>query len=447
MNRYEKYKDSGIAWIGDIPEHWERLCLKRHSIKIGDGLHGTPEFDDKGECFFVNGNNLGLVNIQYKNTTQKVNFTEYKKYKKSLNSNTVLVSLNGTIGSISMYNNEAIILSKSVGYINLRPCFRLYFYYLLQSNIISRQWQLSLSGTTIANLSLESLKNTYIVLPSLLEQQQIANYLDWKCGEVDKIVAVREEQIKLLGELRTSVISRAVTKGLNPDAPLRDSGIPWIGSIPAHWEYGRLKYVTLKSFAGVWGEEAKDNENDVRCYRVADFDYPHLTISDRNPTNRNVDKDTYHSRKVECNDILIEKSGGGDIAPVGRAVLVSSNQKAICSNFIHCIKVDSKTSNKFLLYTLNAMYSNKINLLHFNQTTGIQNLKVSEYLGNSVFMPKLEEQQAIADYLDKKTAEIDSAVAKYKEQIAKLKEYRQALITEVVTGKIDVRDVVIPKKS
>ncbi len=446
MKRYEKYKDSGIPWIGEIPEHWERLRLKRYSVKIGDGLHGTPEFDDKGEYFFVNGNNLGLINIEYKSTTQKANFTEYKKYKKSLNSNTILVSLNGTIGSISIYDNEKIILSKSVGYINLKLCFRLYFYYLLQSNIISRQWQLSLSGTTIANLSLESLKNTYIVLPSLLEQQQIAEYLDWKCGEVDKVVAVREEQIKLLGELRTSIISRAVTKGLNPDAPLKNSGIAWIGKIPEHWGYNRLKYATLRSFAGVWGEEAENNGNDVRCYRVADFDYTHLTISDRNPTSRNIDTETYNSRKVEYNDILIEKSGGGDIAPVGRAVLVNSNQKAICSNFIHCIKVDNKTSNKFLLYTLNTMYSNKINLLHFNQTTGIQNLKVSEYLGNSIFLPNLEEQQAIADYLDKKTSEIDRAVAKYKEQIDKLKEYRQALITEVVTGKIDVRDVVIPNK-
>lgn len=443
--RYEKYKDSGIAWIGEIPEHWEVCRFKFITSKIGDGLHGTPLYDEEGDYYFINGNNLGSKRIELKDSTKKLNYLEFVKYEKDIAENSLLISLNGTIGSVSLYNNEPIVLSKSAGYLVLKTSQQRDFIYHVSNSVITNTfWMLSISGTTIANLSLEALRNTYVVSVPFCEQEQIAKYLDWKCGEIDRIVEVRERQIKLLGELRTSVISCAVTRGLNPNAPLKDSGIDWIGQIPEHWDYKRIKFCVSKSFAGVWGDDASGNKNDVRCYRVADFDYEKLSLNDKNPTYRNVDKNTFIQREVKYNDILIEKSGGGDITPVGRAILVNLQTKAICSNFVHCVKVHSNTHNKFLLYTLHSMYSKRINLLHFNQTTGIQNLKVAEYLSNAIYLPNFAEQQQIAEYLDKKTAEIDSTINKYKMQIDKLKEYRQALITEVVTGKIDIRGIEIP---
>lgn len=456
MRRYEKYKNSGIAWIGEMPEHWDvfpikHLCrYEKYSVKtgpFGTQLKGD-DLQESGDVIVYNQKNViyqRFDEVRFYVSNQKAD--ELKSFYTQPDD--FLITSRGTIGRAAILPNTA-----DMGI--LHPCLialrlnrskvldKWLLYFINDTDCFRTGIQLASNATTIEVIYTETLKNSLVVIPSIPEQEQIAKYLDWKCGEVDRIVEVRERQIKLLAELRTSIISRTVTRGLNPNAQLKDSGIDWIGQIPEHWNYKRIKFCVSKSFAGVWGDDASGNKNDVRCYRVADFDYEKLSLSDKNPTDRNVDKNTFIQREVRYNDILIEKSGGGDITPVGRAILVNLQTKAICSNFVHCVKVHSNTHNKFLLYTLHSMYSKRINLLHFNQTTGIQNLKVAEYLSNAIYLPNFAEQQQIANYLDKKTAEIDSTIDKFKVQIDKLKEYRQALITEVVTGKIDVRGIEIP---
>lgn len=446
MVRYEKYKDSGIAWIGEIPEHWRFCRIKR----LGRVLTGTTpstsidRYFDREDINWYTPTDFSDENIYLNNSNRHLSQTvlDEKIVQLYPPKCVLLIGIGGTLGRVGYsvdkcYSNQQInVIVFNSGVIPL------YYAYSLQP-IKAYIWS-NANTATMPILNQSATKNLFVAIPPTTEQEQIAKYLGWKCGEVDRIIEVRERQIKLLAKLRTSVISRAVTRGLNPNAPLKDSGIDWIGQIPEHWDYKRIKFCVSKSFAGVWGDDASGNNNDVRCYRVADFDYEKLSLSDKNPTDRNVDKNTFIQREVKYNDILIEKSGGGDITPVGRAILVNLQTKAICSNFVHCVKVHSNTHNKFLLYTLHSMYSKRINLLHFNQTTGIQNLKVAEYLSNVIYLPNFGEQQQIADYLDKKTAEIDSTIDKFKVQIDKLKEYRQALITEVVTGKIDVRGIEIP---
>ena len=217
----------------------------------------------------------------------------------------------------------------------------------------------------------------------------------------------------------------------------KDSGIAWIGEVPKNWNCKRMKFCIDKSFAGVWGDDARGDENDVRCYRVADFRYDKLILSNNNSTNRNVDKNTFGQREVKFHDILLEKSGGGDKTPVGRAVYVNYNYKAICSNFVHCIKVDKHTSSKFLLYVFSCMYSKKVNMLYFSQTTGIQNLNVSDYLNNTIYYPPIREQQAIAEFLDGKCLEIDELVSLQEQMIKELQAYKQSVITEAVTKGLD----------
>lgn len=213
----------------------------------------------------------------------------------------------------------------------------------------------------------------------------------------------------------------------------KDSGIPWIGQIAEHWSVERLKNRIHKSFAGIWGDDAQNNDKDVRCYRVADFDYNQLSISDDNPTKRNIEKSVFEQRKVLFNDILLEKSGGGEKSPVGRAVYVNLQEEAVCSNFVHCIRVNENSVSKFMVYIFSDMYSRKVNLLYFNQTTGIQNLNISDYLNNTVGFPPIEEQQQIADFLDVKCAEVDELIALQEKMIDELKVYKQSVITEAVT--------------
>ena len=291
-------------------------------------------------------------------------------------------------------------------------------------------WRLFRQG-----MNYEDLRNLRIILPPLIEQQQIAEFLDEKCGEVDELIALQERMIGELGRYKQSVITEAVTRGLDPNAPLKDSGIDWIGEIPKHWELISIKRCIIRSFAGIWGEDAQNNDNDVRCFRVADFNYNQLNLTNNNPTNRNIDKNTFNQRKVLVGDILLEKSGGGEKTPVGRAVYVDIKEDSICSNFVHCIKVDNNTNSKYLVYMFSNMYSIKVNVLYINQTTGIQNLNVSDYLNNIISRPPLTEQQQIADYLDQKCSEIDEMTEIKKRKIEHLKEYKKSLIYEYVTGK------------
>ncbi len=205
-------KDSGVEWIGEIPEHWNLTRLKLITREIGDGLHGTPIYDDNGGHYFINGNNLGNDVINLHIDTRQVNENEYKKYRIRLDFNSILISLNGTIGNLSFYNGELVILSKSSGYINLEDVENKYYIkYVLMSDVCKRYFNNSFSGTTINNLSLNTLRNTYIVYPSLSEQQAIANYLDKKCANIDQLISIKQQKAVELKEYKKSMIYEYVT--------------------------------------------------------------------------------------------------------------------------------------------------------------------------------------------------------------------------------------------
>lgn len=213
----------------------------------------------------------------------------------------------------------------------------------------------------------------------------------------------------------------------------KPSGIDWIGEVPEMWKIERLKFLFSHSNAGVWGDDEKGNKDDIVCFRVADFNYEKGCLFLEDNTIRNIDEKSLKGRLIKQNDLLIEKSGGGDNAPVGRVVKVNTDIRATCSNFIHFLTVDKYNDAAFLFYYFKFLYANKINLLFFNQTTGIQNLKLPAYLGQMAFMPSLPEQTAIAAYLDAKCSKIDNVVAIQQKRIELLKELKQSIITRAVT--------------
>lgn len=213
----------------------------------------------------------------------------------------------------------------------------------------------------------------------------------------------------------------------------KDSGMSWIGQVPTQWKRSRLKFLFSHSNSGVWGEEEKGDENDIACFRVADFDYQKGYLGFDKLTMRNITAKELEGRLLSQGSLLIEKSGGGDATPVGRVVRFNYEDKATCSNFVHFVTVDESHNSDFLYYYFYAMYANKENLLYFNQTTGIQNLKVGEYLGQSIFIPTFEEQEAIASYLDEKCGKINGAIDVQKKKINLLNELKQTIITNAVT--------------
>ena len=224
-----------------------------------------------------------------------------------------------------------------------------------------------------------------------------------------------------------------MTEKLKAYPQYKASGIEWFGDIPSHWVRMPLKAVLKNSSAGTWGDEPKEDGTDIVCFRVADFDYQHLSLSSKNITYRSVDEKQLQGREVKCGDIVIEKSGGGDIGPVGRAVISNYDIKATCSNFMHVISVNDKANNKYLNYLFATIYMHGLNRQYFAQTTGIQNLNVKEYLSQVVYFPSISEQGAIAAYLNDVIGKVDALIAEKQTQVEDLRAYRNSIITETVT--------------
>lgn len=208
-----KMKDSGVEWIGEIPEEWNKCKLKNISIDIGDGLHGTPKFDDSGEVYFINGNNFSSEYVEPKFDTKKLCLEESLNYPKpELTEQTIMISLNGSYGKVCLYRYFPMLLGKSAGYITLLPSInRRYVRYYLSSTPAQTIMTLSLNGTTIPNLSLNTLYNFPTILPSASEQAEIADYLDAKCAEIDGLIAKKEQLVKELESYKKSLIYEVVT--------------------------------------------------------------------------------------------------------------------------------------------------------------------------------------------------------------------------------------------
>lgn len=439
--RYDSYKPSGIDWIGDIPTHWTLSKIKfigEIRGRIGFRGYTTADLVSEGEgALTIGGKHIS-------NNVIDLTDPEYISWDKYYESPEIMVSKGDIVIAQRGTLKRTAYISKNIGPATINPSLVLltnikinpkYLHSYLCSNATTEFIDYLNTATAVPMISQNQIEHIRIIEPPLAEQEAIAAWLDEKCGEIDAAIAKVDREIELIDELKQSEISRVVTRGLNPDTPLRPSGIDWIGDVPEHWVNTRIKFNILRSAAGVWGDDEKGDENDIVCFRIADFDYDERCLSTEKITIRNIESKQLEGRYLSKGDLLIEKSGGGESTPVGRVVYCNYNGKATYTNFIHSITLSDSVDSRFFLYYFNMLYSNKVNLLFFNQTTGLQNLQVSDYLGQSICLPPLSEQQAIADYLDKKCAEIDGLKAKLSKKRETLTELRQSIISEVVTGK------------
>jgi type I restriction enzyme, S subunit len=249
--------------------------------------------------------------------------------------------------------------------------------------------------------------------------------------------------MQLMKEQSALLIGNWISRS-QPYVTLAESSIDWVGRIPAHWQVRRISSCLRSVQAGVWGDDPKDatEPGNIVCVRVADFDMPNLQVTSRKLTVRNIPENLKRSRTLEYGDILIEKSGGGDAQPIGRAVEFTLNQPAVCSNFISRLIVDrSVIQPKYLLFVLNLLQVTRRNVPSIKQTTGIQNLDQRHYFSNPIPVPPLDEQLEIIGAVEKQL-ETNRGVQKAVErEICLLREYRTDLISEIVMGKLDLRGV------
>ena len=213
----------------------------------------------------------------------------------------------------------------------------------------------------------------------------------------------------------------------------KDSDVEWLGQVPGHWEVARLKRSTISSKNGVWGEEAKQDENDIPCVRVADFDRQALRVVLTEPTIRNIVDSERVGRILVRGNLLLEKSGGGEGQPVGCVVLYDDPLPAVCSNFVARVQIAAGMDSAFWRYVHAAAYAVRLNTRSIKQTSGIQNLDASQYFDERAAFPPLPEQIQIAAFLDRETAKIDELVAEQRRLMDLLKEKRQAIISHAVT--------------
>jgi type I restriction enzyme S subunit len=213
----------------------------------------------------------------------------------------------------------------------------------------------------------------------------------------------------------------------------KPSGVEWLGDVPEGWEVDRIKRSVLSSKNGVWGAEPQQDESDIPCVRVADFDRQKLRVELSEPTIRNVVESERVGRVLCKGDLLLEKAGGGELQPVGCVVLYDDDRPAVCSNFVARVQVAPGMNASFWRYAHAAAYAVRLNTRSIKQTSGIQNLDGSQYFDERAAFPPLPEQTAIAEFLDRETAKIDGLVTEQRRLMELLKEKRQAVISHAVT--------------
>ena len=321
-----------------------------------------------------------------------------------------------------------------------------YLHYLLRTPAFSKEAERWSYGITSDMWSLrpEHFKMIYGCLPPLPEQAAIVRFLDHADRRIRRHIRAQQQLIALLEEQKQAIIHQAVTGQIDvrtgkPYQAYKDSRVDWLGEVPEHWALDRIKRSTIGCKNGVWGDEAKEDDNDIPCVRVADFDRQRLRVELSDPTIRNVTQNERTGRVLRRGDLLLEKSGGGELQPVGCVVLYDDRQ-AVCSNFVARMLIAPGMSSSFWRYFHAAAYAVRLNTRSIKQTTGIQNLDQQQYFDERAVFHPSDEQIQIATFLDHADQRIRRYIRAKQQLIALLEEQKQAIIHQAVTGQIDVRE-------
>jgi type I restriction enzyme S subunit len=437
--RYEKYKDSGVEWIGEIPEHWNITRVKY--ICSESAIYGLNETADNYEDDGVRLIRTTDIN-EFGNLDNKISgvfISEEKAKGYILRSGDILVSRGGSLG-LSLYFDEkkygkCSYASYLVKFRTNRFNHPRYLFYFTKSESFYHQIQTALVSSTISNFNGQKYANMKLPLPSYYEQIAIANFLDQKTAEIDSLIADKEKLIQLLQEKRQAIISEAVTKGLDRNVPMKDSGVEWIGEIPAHWEVKRIKYLATvnPSKSEVRHLTLEQEVTFIPMEKIiatGKVDYS-LTNTIENLISGYTyfrDEDIIMAKVTPCFE-------NGNIAIVEGLL----NGIGFGTTELHVLRCNNSCYNRFLFYYLQSDIFKSKGISEMYGVAGLKRIPTDFILNYKLGIPNYEEQTAIANFLDQKTAQIDSIISDIQTQIDKLREYRQSLIFEAVTGKIDVR--------
>ena len=431
MKRYETYKDSGIQWVGEIPSHWEIVKL-RYTGTFENGLtYSTGDIIEDDGILVLRSSNIQDEHITFDDCVYVNSVPKELMVSKG---DIIICSRNGSaalIGKCAIIEDD---VKASFGAFMMRYRANInnkFAFYLFLSAVANYRGLFSTS--TINQLTMSIINQMQVALPSDTEQKNIATYLDHKVGQIDVAIAEKEQMLEDLKNYRSAIISEAVTKGLDKNVEMKDSGVEWIGMIPKHWNINKLKFFADISTGTTPSTDNEEywKEPTENWYTPSDFceENVHLETSSRKVS-------TTAFRESACRvfkkDVVLVVGIGATLGKIGiSSVECSANQQ------INAIEFYDNVYPLFGAYYLSSL-KEVMKSLASAATLAIMNQSVT---GSIPFVcPTLDEQKEIADYLEKKTKSIGSLLNQIEVQIDELKSYKSVLITEAVTGKIDLRD-------
>ncbi|MEQ1559431.1 MAG: restriction endonuclease subunit S [Methyloglobulus sp.] len=447
FTRYESYKDSGVEWLGEVPEHWE-VCALRRLLSVplangifkkkddfGDGVLLVNVFDVYQNDFKIKYEQLDRVKCSHDEAiTYQVLPDDLFFVRSSLKQEGIaVVVIAGISEEDVVFECHLIRARPKQSNVNSRYCS-----YLLNSLIYRAKMIAKAKITTMTTIDQEAILSTILPLPPKDEQQTIAVFLDRETAKIDALIAEQQRLIELLKENRQAVISHAVTKGLNPNAPMKDSGIEWLGEVPKHWFVVPIKRLC----------EVKDGTHDTPHYvDKSESSYPLITSKDFDGNSICFDNAKYISLEdhleiikrsnTEVEDVLMSMIGGN----IGKALIVTDDNNFSIKNVaLFKTKGNCNLAKYILFYLQSGLLDIQISLLSRGGAQGF--LSLGDLRNLIFFKFPLEELEGIVTFLSEQTLKIDKLVGEANFQIELLQERRTALISAAVTGKIDVRGLV-----
>lgn len=410
MKAYPEYKSSGIDWLGDIPSHWNIIkgawCC---SFQYG--------FPADSKFFSIERKGIPLIRIRDLFSCDTEVFYDNNDYTDEyiINNGDILIGMDGDFNVAKWKGGRSLLNQRVCKFDKSFFLKRDFIFYVLP--IILKEINNIKYSTTVKHLSAQDLAEMRVPIPPIAEQEAIAAYLDDVVGKIDTLISEKRKLVEDIRAYRTSLVTETVTRGLNPDAPLRPSGINWLGDIPCHWKIVRLGLLFNAKAGGDAKPELYSSQKDLL--------HPFPVF-----TNSQVENQVYaYTSEAPFKSGSITVTGRGDI---GRAFLRKEDFDAIIRLIV--LSPINKVDCNYYKYFIDTV------IPFLSDSAAVGQLSASQITKYLLAVPPIAEQQAIADFLDAKTAKIDEMISGLTKQIDELAEYKQAVITEAVTGKVDVRD-------
>ena len=441
MKRYSEYKDSGVKWIGEIPGHWE--CTRIKFIANLYGRIGFRGYNSKD----LNKDGIGAITLSPSNMKDmmmdytNVTYLSWEKYNESpeimiQQGDILFVKTGSSYGKSCYVDNLPQEATINPQILRINPLINGRFLcYYFNSSLARTFTECGVVGGTIPTISQEKVGNFIALNPPLPEQEAIVTYLDTKVAKIDEYISIAEKKIAALEELKQTIIAEAVTRGIHKEVPMKDSGVKWIGMIPEHWKVLCLKYLSkIKGRIGYRGYTAADLVSEGEgAFVIGGKHINQCILNTESPDYISWDK-YYESPEIMVSkgDIVMAQRGS-----LGKVALIDKEINEATINPSLVLIKDICCDASFLYFYLRS--NSTLTLIELlNTATAVPMISQKQIEKMPIPLPPLPEQQEIVTYIEAKVANINQLCQAERSQIEKLKEYKQRLISDVVTGKVKV---------